>query len=260
MPNPHETSDLTLLNRFLRRVKTRTGVAASIATVCVGILFFKLGLWQLDRADEKTAILETHRAAMERPSLTELTASDAKEQLYRRVRLNGRYDQSRQFLLDNRIVSGQPGFEVITAFFVAEDQYILVNRGWIGHSGDRKVSLVEDPDLTAESVLEGILTTPSRGFTLGNSVSESVIDPVNPWPVIIQFIDYETIAAKLDKIPAVEAVVIASAGQAGNYRYNWQPVASGAEKHLGYAFQWFAMLLALSLLYLYLMVLKKQDE
>jgi len=179
---------------------------------------------------------------------------DLSKVLYRRVVLSGRYDPNRQFLLDNRTVAGQAGFEVITPFFLADNEYILVNRGWIGHNGDRQVTLssAELPD-----VLQGIIVKPSKGIVLGDSVAESHI---TEWPVIVQFIDYETIATKLDKIPVIDAVVIAAEGQPGNYLYNWKPVASGVQIHLGYAFQWFAMLSALTVLYLYLMVFRRKDN
>lgn len=243
------------MGKFLLRLKTRTGIVSSIAVLLLGFAFCRLGLWQLDRADEKSSMLEQQAAATTKAPLQSVQAGDGVLHQYRRVALTGSFDTEHQFLLDNRIVNGQPGFEVVTPFYLPDNTYVLVNRGWLGHSGDRQVTLESSAQMLGEISLEGILTTPSRGFTIGESVTHP---ENNTWPVMLQFMDYETIAIKLDKIPALDAVIVAASGQPWSYAYNWQPVASGAEKHLGYAFQWFAMLVALVSLYLYLMVFKNE--
>ena len=260
-----------LNSRWLRRLKTRTGIISTLAAVLVGTMFCKLGLWQLSRADEKTSIVQAHEVATGLPPLTSLRAGEmgdieyVKKILYRRVELTGKFDTNRLFLLDNKIVAGQAGFEVIAPFILVDDSYVLVNLGWIGHNGDRKVNVAAGHLPGSEISLKGVVATPSKGFVLGGT--EPAVDPDveadvenEQWPFTLQFIDYETIAVKLDKIPAVNAVIIAAKGQAGGFTYNFKPVASGASKHLGYAFQWFAMLLALVVLYLYLMIFKKADE
>ena len=247
------------MSRFLSRLKTSTGVISTLGALFAGVAFYSLGMWQLSRADEKTAIVQQHRAATELAPLKVLANSDANAVLYRRVELAGRFALQHQFLLDNRILGGQAGFEVITPFVLSDDTYLLVNRGWIGHNGDRQVALTDDKSTGQRppDQLQGIVVRPSRGVFPGDSATDTGI---TKWPIIIQFIDYETIAAKLDKIPALDAVIIAAEGQTGNYTYNWKPIGSGAQVHLGYAFQWFAMLLALVVLYLYLMIFRQNDD
>ncbi len=244
------------LSRFLSRLTSFTGLVSTVAALVVGLLFFKLGLWQLDRAEEKQSIVAAHNAATDLPPLQALPP-DGEVPLYRRVELTGRFDFTRPFLLDNRIVRGQAGFEVIVPFFLPNNQYVLANLGWIGHSGDRQVTLEKAGYSEKETTLSGLVVAPSRGLVLGDAPAG---ETEAQWPHIIQFMDYETIATKLDKIPVFDAVIVAHAGQAGSYTYNFSPVASGARIHLGYAFQWFAMLAALVVLYLYLMVFKKSDE
>lgn len=254
-----------LLNsKFVRRVKTPTGVISTVAAVLVGLMFCKLGLWQLSRADEKTAIVQAHALATELPPLTSLPANanaEIEKLLYRRVELSGRFDPIRWFLLDNRIVAGQAGFEVIAPFVLNDGTYVLVNLGWIGHNGDRQVNLAAHAIPETQLMLSGVVVTPSKGFVLAETGADADADADNSvWPFTLQFVDYETIGGKLDKIPLMDAVIIAAEGQAGGLTYNYKPVASGASKHLGYAFQWFSMLAALIVLYLYLMVFKKADE
>jgi len=248
------------VNKYIQRLKTTTGVVSTVAAILIGVTFVRLGLWQLDRAQEKQDIqMRTQSAAIAAP-LTSINPDRWLDDIYRPVKLTGSFDWQRQFLLDNRTVDGQAGFDIITPYFFTDKQYagqyVLVNRGWIGHNGDRKVVLPDNGASQAD--LSGLLTNPSRGFTLGAAtVPASGGEP--SWPVTLQFIDYGIIAAKLDKIPVIEGIVVADADQSFSLQYHWRPVAGGAEKHLGYAFQWFAMLAGLICLYFYLMVFKKHD-
>ncbi len=258
----------------MRKFSTKTGVVSIIATLLLVFLFARLGLWQLDRAAEKRSMLAAKELAS---TASALTAFD--EQLhiqdieYRNVELSGQYDYSRQFLLDNRIYQQQAGYEVITPFYpLGSDGFILVNRGWVGHNGNRndKPSI---PAATTESLLAGVMTNPSKGFSIGPALeqSEAVYNKAHSgkgsaqgreqkWPLVLQYIDYATIADKVDKIPLVSGVVVADQGQNGNLMYNWKPVANGPMKHYGYAFQWFAMLVAVIILFIYLNFIKEFNE
>ena len=245
------------MKTFQRRLRSRTGLISTVAAVLLVFLFSRLGLWQLDRADEKNEILERQAQATALEPLESLQPDDAEHNVYRQVRLSGSFDFEHQFLLDNRTVGGQPGFDVITPFYLSDarvdDGYVLVNRGWLGHNGNRQVALQAELQVHGNLTLEGVITVPSRGFTLGSSVEDS---GNSDWPQVIQFVDYETIASKLDKMAVTEAVVIAAPNQSFSYIHHWKPVASGAAKHLGYAFQWFAMLTTVLVLYFYLMARK----
>lgn len=254
----------------LRKFSTKTGVVSIIVTVVLIVVFTRLGLWQLDRAGEKRSMLAARELAS---TATALTLIDERLRIqhieYRNVDLSGQYDYSRQFLLDNRIYKQQAGYEVITPFYPIEsDGFILVNRGWVGHNGNRK-DKPPIPPVTAENRLAGVMTNPSKGFSIGPALEHSTVvqngsdvgeSREQKWPLVLQYIDYATIADKVDKIPLVSGVVVADPGQNGNLMYNWTPVANGPMKHYGYAFQWFAMLAAVIILFIYLNFIKKINE
>lgn len=255
------------------KFSTKTGIVSIIVSLLLIALFARLGLWQLDRADEKKAMLAAKDIASNNGPLLTLEREMSMEDVeYRNVKLSGKYDYTRQFLLDNRIYHKQAGYEVITPFYVAmSDDFILVNRGWVGHNGKRDIKpeiphatgavIGENPDTVA---LSGILTNPSKGFSIGPALVEtepaSSVDSGRNWPLVLQYIDYATIADKVDKIPVVNGVVVADQGQNGDLIYNWQPVANGPMKHYGYAFQWFAMLVAVVVLFIYLNFFKRINE
>lgn len=243
------------------RFTSTTFTASTLLMLLLVVVFAKLGYWQLSRAQEKIDMLSARDVAATQPPLDRLDNPFNQDDLYREVRLSGRFDYTNQFLLDNRIYKGQPGYEVLTPFHLSggdDRPVIMVNRGWVAGSADRNIKPpLEVPERLAEAdlVLAGLITTPSKGFSLGEVLDSGQFN----WPIVIQYIDYETIASKLDRMEIIEAVIVSAPDQAGNYTYNWQPVAHGPEKHFGYAFQWFAMLLAVLVFYVYLNFIKKHE-
>lgn len=208
-------------------------------------------------------MLDAQALAQSRAPLDSLDAGFTKDDLYREVKLTGSFDFTKQFLLDNRMHKRQPGYEVLTPFYPhmrndASQTVIMVNRGWIAGNADRTIKPVLGNFaglLQGSAELSGLLVTPSKGITIGDATDEAD----RTWPKILQYPDYETIAQKLDRMEVINAVIISSPNQAGNYFYNWQPVAHGPEKHYGYAFQWFAMLVAVLTLFVYLNFIKKDE-
>ncbi len=236
----------------------------SIGFLALFTSMIALAIWQLRRADEKIAILSAAESAMAAPAVAlESLVTDKGSSLavaaeaYRRVRLAGCYDDVRQFLWDNRSHAGSPGFEAITPLRLRSGKLALVNRGWLPLGQTRQ----DLPDLSFAGAgpdddcmpvdLEGLFTRPSKGLMSGPAMA-----PPTTWPRIIQFFDYEMIAAALGE-PIVPGVVQLQQASAPSSRpealaANWQPAASGPEKHYGYAFQWFAMATALTVIYIVL--------
>ena len=97
-----------------------------------------LGLWQLERAAEKRGYEET---ALTRLASLPVPAGEAME-AFRRVRLNGRYDAQRTFLVDNQVRDSVVGLGVVSVFVGDDGRRWLVNRGFV--TGDpRRARLPE---------------------------------------------------------------------------------------------------------------------
>lgn len=218
------------------------------AVVCVSML--ALGRWQLLRADEKIQILEAAADAAERDVLAlDAIVDDAallrEAQTYTRASMTGRWISDRQFLWDNRAHAGQAGVEVITPLRLEDGRLALVNRGWRRLEGRRDVL----PDVSLEvddlSVVVGALSRPSRGFARGEAFDSSA-----DWPRYLQYFDYEAIAAALQS-DVLPVVLQAQHSTPGPWLVsNWQPAASGPEKHYAYAVQWFGMAAALTVIFI----------
>lgn len=220
-----------------------------------------LGNWQLNRAALKVTLQQSAQRAQSEAAVPIASVQDiqvASEQ-YRRVRLRGRYDAQRQFLWDNRTHKGQAGYEVISLLRLDDGLLALVNRGWVAPGPTRQ----QLPDVSYPAAalvkvveIEGYLSRPSKGFASGEAVTGD-----ESWPKLLQYLDYDAISATVGE-PIIASLVQsqtlvsdASATSALTPRpewlkANWQPAASGPAKHYSYAFQWFAMAVALTGIFL----------
>ena len=173
-----------------------------------------LGRWQLARADEKIALLESAERARAAPAVALERVDDVERaaDAHRRVLLAGRWEDERQLLWDNRAHAGRAGYEVITPFRLDGGRLALVNRGWIAPGPTRDVlpdvSLPDAPR-PGDVVLEGLLSRPSKGFASGDALAAS-----GAWPRVLQYFDYAAIEAALGE-PIVAAVVQAQVAEEG---------------------------------------------
>ena len=229
-----------------------------------------LGNWQLERAALKISLQESAELAQNATAipLGEVTDIITAAATYQRVSLQGRYDQDRQFLWDNRTHKGVAGFEVLTPLKLTNGSSVLVNRGWVAPGVSRQVlPAVALPDSVndAQAIIEGFLSRPSRGFASGSAIMSA-----DAWPKLLQYVDYEAVEAELGE-PILPVVVQAQAVGIDSRRVtvltprpewltaNWQPAASGPAKHYSYAFQWFAMALALTILFIVVNTHKRES-
>ena len=173
----------------------------------------------------------------ENAGVMQLEEAMASRKRFSRIDVGGHYDTRRHILLDNQIWQGRAGVHVFTPFYTLEGTAIMVNRGWLPLSADRKV-MPDIPTPQHQTVLRGILNTfPVPGRTLG-AADKLVTDK---WPQLVTYLDHADIAASLQS-PLVEWVVqLSKTEQAGFGDRDWKPVYLTSKKHRGYAFQWFSL-------------------
>jgi surfeit locus 1 family protein len=210
-------------------------------------ILLSLGFWQMERAGAKQALVE-QRAAREltAPLLLDAATRLTEDDRYRAAQVRGRYDSEQQWLLDNRVYGGLPGYHVFTPFRVEgeTEPTLLVNRGWVA-VGETREYLPQLPVPAGPVALSGRLDSPaSVALVLGDVPLESVADKV-----LVQSLDIAALAAARDMRLLPYALVI-DEGQPGGLQYDWSPIPPmGPEKHLGYAVQWFGLAVALLIIY-----------
>jgi len=238
----------------------------SAIIVCLFVLFaaalLALGTWQMMRAAQKTRILAAaeQSLASESVPLSELGDLQRAASAHSRVTFSGDYDGTRQFLWDNRVHKGQAGFEVITPVRT-QSGLVLVNRGWVapGRTRDNLPNVALSAETDAPINITGLFSRPSKGLVSGEPFDKSA-----PWPRVMQFFDYAAMEIALGEsvlagvIQPQQAGDNADSAQSLNkqdhtqfYTANWEPTAAiGPMRHYGYAFQWYAMAVALTILYI----------
>jgi surfeit locus 1 family protein len=201
-------------------------------------VFISLGVWQLNRAEQKTQLQASIAAGRQ----VQLLTPGESPPLYQHVQLTGRLDSRHLWLLDNRTHQGQAGYEVWVPL-VTDDGWYLASAGWVAAEASR----LQLPRLDLPNVRRPWL---AQVRPLSQAVVLADSEPDRHWPQVIQSIDPEVMAAQLGR-PTALGLLQLSPGQAGVGPVIWTPIVMTAERHRGYAVQWFAMATALLLMYLY---------
>ena len=92
--------------------------------------FIKLGFWQLDRKDEKITLIMKKAELSESEGIQPSDITSATES-GTPVVLKGAFDKKAILLLDNKILDGVVGFEVLQLFRDQSGLNFLVNRGFV---------------------------------------------------------------------------------------------------------------------------------
>lgn len=100
----------------------------------VGVLA-RLGVWQLDRLEERKA-QNAHLLAMQALQPLDLNLAPETPGMegmeYRLANVRGEYDYESEVVIRNQVWNGQPGYAVLTPLKIeGTSSVIMVNRGWI---------------------------------------------------------------------------------------------------------------------------------
>ncbi len=105
---------------------------ATIVVVALAGLFTYLGLWQLNRHNERIA--ENAEASVQLGKspvpIQELSESSPRDVEFRRVTVEGQWNTDEEILIRSQVHLGQAGFHVITPLEFGGGA-VLVNRGWV---------------------------------------------------------------------------------------------------------------------------------
>lgn len=198
----------------------------------------RLGLWQLDRAAQKTAIAQTWHA---RSQLEPLTASelprepaDVAAQLNRRIVVEGSWLPRHTLFLDNRTQHGLAGFVVVTPFLVAPGDAVLVQRGWAPRDAKDRTQVPAIPLADGRVRVEArIASWPSPRLALSSAAEQGPIR---------QNLDPAQLAREVGTAFRPLSLLQLSAPEVSDpLQRDWAEPPQDVSKHQGYALQWFAL-------------------
>ena len=208
---------------FLPGVAALAGIALTVS----------LGNWQTRRAEEKIALArDLDDAARHAVLALSPQTVDAHDYEFRRVSARGEYAAKYTILLDNKVLNGNAGYQVVTPLRMAGgDMYVLVNRGWVA-TGLRRDILPQVPTPSGTQTVEGIALVPSSHFfeldakTVEGSVWQNL--------VLARYANWSGLR--------LQPIVLQQTSDAADGLVRaWGRPDTGVNMHRGYAFQWYAL-------------------
>lgn len=211
-----------------------------IAAIAVMI---RLGIWQLDRLDQRRAFnarvfeqqaqptLDLSGQSVEDPKLADME--------YRQVVVHGVYDPAHQVVLRNQVWENEIGVHILTPLKIdGSDQYVLVNRGWVPLEDYQNGNLgqYDEPGIVQ---VKGIIRAPQTRPQIGGRV-DPIPGPGEP-PLLAWNVANVAAIASQTPYPLLPMYI----QQAPDESWTRMPYRTLPEleltegPHLGYAFQWF---------------------
>jgi len=215
---------------FSRQWAGYLALTVLFAVICAG-----LGMWQLDRRGQalaEIALVQSNFDSDPVPLQQALPSLDAfrDSQKWLPVSLSGRYLTEDTMLVRNRPLNGNPGFEVIVPFQLADGNVFVVDRGWLP-TGQKQDAPDVVPEAPAGQVTVTARLKAGEPTISGRSASGNQIATIN-LPEIAARIGEPTYTGAYglldseDPAPAERPVAVT------------KPIPDEGP-HLSYAFQWF---------------------
>jgi surfeit locus 1 family protein len=207
-----------------------------IAAIIAAAIGVSLGNWQMRRADHKETIenkLSVREAAT--PVMLTSTPLLVEDIEYRRVIAEGEFISDWPVYLENRPYKGTSGFYLLMPLKISgSDRYVLVARGWLPRdpANRTRVPVIETPRRTVR--IEGTAKrNPGQLLQLGEAAE---LQP----GAIVQNLSVDEFATASGF--AMQGFVVEQLNETGDRLVReWPRPSSGRDKHLGYAFQWYAL-------------------
>ncbi|KAJ2964252.1 hypothetical protein NQZ79_g884 [Umbelopsis isabellina] len=171
----------------------------TLALCTIPFITFGLGTWQVQRLRWKTHLIEDMEERMAKspiPLPRRVNAQAVKDFEYRRVRVSGVYDHTKEMLLGPRTRGdGNSGYFLITPLRRENGSIVLVKRGWVPTEKKEQNARPESLDEGVQEI-EGLL----RGAEMKNSFTPDNEIEKNQW----FWVDVDT----MSELTGAEPVVI----------------------------------------------------
>ncbi len=236
---------------MIKNLFSRKWIFTTILALLAMAVLARLGVWQLDRLEQRRAFNARVLAQTSQPVLdlnAERVPADITEMEFRQVTVRGEYDHTYEVALRNQIWQDRPGVHLITPMKIeGSDKIVLVDRGWIpleDLSPDAWTNYQEPGVVAVSGVIRASQDSPDFGAR---------VDPT-PMPgetlAAWHFANVERIAGQMPY-----DLLLIYIQQAPDSTWTEMPYRSAPDlvltegPHLGYAVQWFSFALILGVGY-----------
>jgi surfeit locus 1 family protein len=227
------------------RRRFRPAFWPTLFTLPVLAALIGLGTWQVQRLHWKEAQIAERQARSSAPAIDlprEFADPQALE--FRRVALTGRFLHDREMYLSGRTHKGQVGVHVVTPLVLADGRGLLVDRGWVPMA--RK-----DPASRPDGQVAGVVTLEALLRTGGWKGSRTFRPGKRPDENLWFWIDPEAMAAWAGLENPVTALyaAVGAAETPGGLPIGGRSRVTLRNDHLQYALTWYALAVALVVIY-----------
>jgi surfeit locus 1 family protein len=222
-------------------------------------LCIRLGIWQLDRLEQRRAF-NAQVISMRAAPLLDLNAEQPSNIIsmeWRPVTVTGEYDFENQLALRNQVYGDQVGYHLITPILFADGKAVLVDRGWIPTDGNSTPEDWRKYDVPNQVTITGQIRL-GHGKPAFGGVADALPENGEMLKVWNNF-DVERIV-EMSPLPLLPVYVQPSADNTHTEPpIPYQPEVDLTEgSHFGYALQWFTFAAILFLGYPF--YLRKQES
>ena len=223
----------------------------TLAALIFFVLTLSLGNWQSNRADTKRALQARYDAAVrEAPIHVGNTLLDRDSVLYRKLEVEGVFDDAHTILLDNRVLNGVAGYHVLTPLRIDGGALaLLVNRGWVA-TGPSREQVPAPPTPSGRVRLEGMAVDPHTRYV--------ELAPTTPQGRVWQNLDFARYAAT-SGLELQPVLLLQTSSLPDGLQRNWPRPDTGVDTHVSYAFQWYSLAATLTVLWLIMNVKRCRD-
>jgi len=216
----------------------------TLAALALVILTVSLGNWQMRRADEKRALHASREAAARDPAIrVPADDFDPSSLRGRKVVARGELLPRWTVFVDNRTHKGIAGFHVLSPLRITgSDRHVLVLRGWVASDPRERTRLPDLATPAGEVEIEGIAERDlEKALELGRSAAPGPGDRLWQNADLASFARWSGLAMQPVVVRETVAPRIGADERDDGLVRDWPDPGSGVDKHLGYAFQWYAL-------------------
>lgn len=210
----------------------------------VGVtLLVGLGIWQVERLAWKRGLIADRAAAMAAPAMEHAGAVELPRDEFRHISLTGTYLHDREmYLVATSKRAGALGYDVVTPLRLGDGSVVLINRGWVPR--ERK-----DPATRRDGLTKGTVTVTGL---IRRGGRRNWLTPDNDPAKNIWFdVAFDQMAAHA-RLQHVRHFVVEAGPKEnppGVYPIGGQSRTALPNNHLQYAITWFALAVALTVIY-----------
>jgi surfeit locus 1 family protein len=217
----------------------------TLFTIPAVLVMLGLGTWQVQRLFWKQELIAERQAGLAAPVTAWADAEGRLDELYwHRVSAEGQFLNERELVLAARSMNGNAGYHIVTPVQIEGGPVVMVDRGWVPL--DRK-----DPAARAQGQIEGATTVTG---ILRPGHEPSWLTPENePEKNFWFWIDLPSMAHAVgtEANTVTEAYLEADATpNPGGFPIGGQTRTELPNDHLQYAITWYALALALVVIYI----------